>query len=84
MIGLSLWQRVADASESARVQAMYRDAQWRQRQWNQVVPEVSATALRRWRSAWATSDRETQVFDTLLRQQGIALEAPKDFVAPHR
>ncbi|MBS0194526.1 MAG: hypothetical protein JSR34_09780 [Proteobacteria bacterium] len=82
MLGLGLWRRVADASEREQVAQRYRDGRWQMQQYARVLVENSATVLHRWRAAWAAEPGEWQVLQRLLREQGIALQAPADFKVP--
>lgn len=79
MIGLSLWRRVADASEQAQVEQMYRDARWQSDRLSEVVPQLSPSALQRWLVQWQTQPGEVQVMQRLLVSHGIALQAPATY-----
>ena len=79
LIGYRLWLRTSDSFERAQVQQRMRDARWRMQQYVNVMPTNSPEAARRWRAAWMSSTSEMQVYDRLLRQRGIPLQAPSDF-----
>ena len=79
MIGNRLWLRTADPEERAQVRQRIRDARWRMQQYANVDPEDSADAVRRWRAAWMSSTSETQVYDRLLREHSISVQAPSSF-----
>jgi hypothetical protein len=76
--------RAASPAELRQARQAIRDSLWRDKQYFRFDPETSPENAQHWRAAWMAGGSEAQVEDRLLRERGIALQAPANFFVEAR
>ncbi|MBS0576501.1 MAG: hypothetical protein JSS45_08780 [Proteobacteria bacterium] len=80
-LGLGLWKQMAVGDERSQVLRQVADGRWLLARMVEVLPELSADALHRWLDAWHSERNETAVYQRLLRERSIPLQAPAGYLS---